>query len=294
MLSVLSADLAYLNAGGFQPAAQRVDADSQLFGHFHRLTALFCHQPHGSGFERIVVARGAVRFFVFFCSIVCSFAFQFTTLFSVCQFGYGGSGLLGSRKAQVGGMLCGRQAGTGKPIRGSVSVDRGDVFPGTGLERSIARGPLHAAAGKTAAAAGQLLGTPGQLRGRRRRCAEQGQKLLSLNQKQALNAVFLDGRLELTNNLAERTVKPFVMVRRNFLFCDTAKDADASALCFSVIETAKRNGLDFFGYLLFLLQELPKLGENPSEEQLIPLLPWTESLPTYCKLKSICETYWTC
>ena len=90
---------------------------------------------------------------------------------------------------------------------------------------------------------------------------------------------------ELTNNLAERTVKPFVMARKNFLFCDTAKGADASALCFSVIETAKRNGLDPFGYLLFLLQELPKLGENPSEEQLVPLLPWAESLPEYCKIK---------
>ena len=110
-------------------------------------------------------------------------------------------------------------------------------------------------------------------------------KTYSLNQKQALNAVLLDGRLELTNNLAERTVKPFVMARKNFLFCDTAKGADASALCFSVIETAKRNGLDPFGYLLFLLQELPKLGENPTEEQLVPLLPWAESLPEYCKLK---------
>ena len=75
--------------------------------------------------------------------------------------------------------------------------------------------------------------------------------------------MLLDGRLELTNNLAERTVKPFVMARKNFLFSDTAKGADASALCFSVIETAKYNGLDPFGYLLFLLQELPKLGENP-------------------------------
>ena len=110
-------------------------------------------------------------------------------------------------------------------------------------------------------------------------------KAYSLNQKQALNAVLLDGRLELTNNLAERTVKPFVMARKNFLFCDTAKGADASALCFSVIETAKRNGLDPFGYLLFLLQELPKLGGNPTEEQLVPLLPWAENLPEYCKLK---------
>ena len=109
-------------------------------------------------------------------------------------------------------------------------------------------------------------------------------KNYSLNQKDALNAVLLDGRLELTNNLAERTEKPFVMARKNFLFCDTAKGADASALCFSVMETAKRNGLNPFGYLLFLLQELPKLGENPTDEQLFPLLPWDDNLPAYCTL----------
>lgn len=107
----------------------------------------------------------------------------------------------------------------------------------------------------------------------------------SLNQREYLDAVLLDGRLELTNNLAERTVKPFVMARKNFLFCDTSKGADASALCFSMIETAKRNGLDPFGYLLYLLQELPKLGEQPAEEQLRQFLPWAEEVPDYCKVK---------
>lgn len=94
----------------------------------------------------------------------------------------------------------------------------------------------------------------------------------------------MDERLTLTNNIAERTVKPFVMSRKNFLFCDTAKDADASALCFSMIETAKRNGLDPFGYLLFLLQELPKLGETSTEEQLERLFPWSDAIPAYCHL----------
>lgn len=69
-----------------------------------------------------------------------------------------------------------------------------------------------------------------------------------------------------------------------FLFCDTAKGADASAQCFSMIETAKRNKLDPFGYLLFLLQELPKPGSEPTREQLLPLLPWSTALPEYCHL----------
>lgn len=105
----------------------------------------------------------------------------------------------------------------------------------------------------------------------------------SINQRPYLDAVLLDGRLELTNNLAVRTVKPFVMARKNFLFCDTAKGADSSALCFSVIETAKRNGLDSFAYLLYLFEELPKLGDQPTEEELQPLLPWANALPKYCR-----------
>lgn len=71
------------------------------------------------------------------------------------------------------------------------------------------------------------------------------------------------------------------MSRKNFLFCDTAKGADASALCFSMIETAKRNGLDSFGYLLFLLQELPKLGKPPAEEQLERIFPWSNTITVY-------------
>ena len=62
---VLFADLAHLKAGGFQPAAQRVNTDPQLFGHVYRLTALLCHLPHGSGFERIVVPRRCCSFFRF-------------------------------------------------------------------------------------------------------------------------------------------------------------------------------------------------------------------------------------
>ena len=65
---------------------------------------------------------------------------------------------------------------------------------------------------------------------------------------------------------------------------ENRKGADASALCFSVIETAKRNKLDSFGYLRFLLQELPKLGNEPTREQLLPLLPWSTALTEYCHL----------
>lgn len=106
----------------------------------------------------------------------------------------------------------------------------------------------------------------------------------SLNNKRELEGFMADGRLELTNNRAERAVKPFVIARKNFLFSDTSKGADASALCFSMIESAKLNNLEVYGYLIYLLSELPKLGKKPDKEQLTKLLPWSESLPGCCKI----------
>jgi hypothetical protein len=106
----------------------------------------------------------------------------------------------------------------------------------------------------------------------------------SIKNKKELEAFLLDGRIELTNNRAERAIKPFVIARKNFLFADTDKGAAASAMCFTIIESAKMNGLDVYGYLVFLLTELPKLGDSPSEEDLQKLLPWA-SLPEYCYIK---------
>ena len=105
----------------------------------------------------------------------------------------------------------------------------------------------------------------------------------ALNQKEKLY-LFLDNpKVEMTNNLAERTVKPFVINRKNFLFCDTEKGADASAAVMSIIETAKRNQLDVYGYLLHLLTVLPEWGENPTDAQIESVMPWSLALPPFCK-----------
>lgn len=106
----------------------------------------------------------------------------------------------------------------------------------------------------------------------------------SLNQKSQLENVLLDGRIELTNNRAERAVKPFVIGRKNWLFSGTERGADSSAMVFSIIESAKLNGLDVYGYLLLLLTELPKLVTEPSTESIKNLLPWAK-LPDYCYVK---------
>ena len=98
----------------------------------------------------------------------------------------------------------------------------------------------------------------------------------ALNQKGWLMNVFLDGRLELSNNRAERAVRPFAIGRKNWLFCNNPAGADASAALYSVVETAKANGLSPFRYLNFLLERLP--CGCPLEE----CMPWSPLTRTFC------------
>ena len=105
----------------------------------------------------------------------------------------------------------------------------------------------------------------------------------ALNQKEKLHLFLTHPEVEMTNNLAERTVKPYVINRKNFLFSDTEKGADASAAVMSIIETAKRNNLDVYGYLLYLLTVLPDIGTDPTPDQIKSVMPWSFSLPAYCR-----------
>lgn len=71
-----------------------------------------------------------------------------------------------------------------------------------------------------------------------------------------------DGRLELSNNRAERSIKPFVIGRKNFLFANTPNGAQGSAVIFSLIETAKENGLEPYRYLVWVLQNAPRMSRD--------------------------------
>lgn len=99
----------------------------------------------------------------------------------------------------------------------------------------------------------------------------------AMNQEGWLMNVFLDGRLELSNNRAERSVRPFAVGRKNWLFSNTPKGADASAAIYSVVETAKANGLRPFPYLKLLLERMP-FGVPAGD-----CLPWNDSVRALCK-----------
>ena len=80
---------------------------------------------------------------------------------------------------------------------------------------------------------------------------------------------FLDyGDVPISNNLAENAIRPFVVGRKNWLFCDSVKGAESSAIVYSLVETAKANGIEPYGYLLLVLSMLPYLGKSPTHEEL--------------------------
>ena len=92
----------------------------------------------------------------------------------------------------------------------------------------------------------------------------------ALNQWKQLLVYLENGILKIDNNLAENCVRPIALGRRNWLFCGSPEGAEASAVLYSIIETAKANGLEPYRYLKFLFTEFPKTS---SEEEVKALLP---------------------
>jgi len=93
----------------------------------------------------------------------------------------------------------------------------------------------------------------------------------SLNQWEKLSRYIDDGHLSIDNNRAERAIKPFVIGRKNWMFSTSAKGAKASANLYSLVETAKANGIEPYEYINRLLTEIPSRRDK---EDLSSLMPW--------------------
>jgi transposase len=100
-----------------------------------------------------------------------------------------------------------------------------------------------------------------------------------------LTAFLQDGRLEIDNNRSERTIKPFVIGRKNWLFANTPGGARASAVVYSIVETAKENGLDPFPYLTYLFEKLPGIDLKDAAA-LADLLPWSTEVQAALRVPS--------
>ncbi len=110
-----------------------------------------------------------------------------------------------------------------------------------------------------------------------------------LNQEPYLRVFLEDGEIPIDNNNTEATIRGFTIGRKNWMMIDTISGARASAIIYSLVETARANGLHIYHYFDYLLTELPKLKEFTSEEEesaaMERLLPWSPDLPEVCHRK---------
>jgi hypothetical protein len=107
-----------------------------------------------------------------------------------------------------------------------------------------------------------------------------------INQEEYLKVFLTDGDVPIDNSASERSIRTFCIGKKNWMFHNTANGASASALIYSISETAKLNNLRPYHYFKYILTELPKLCDekgNIDPAELDYLLPWSESLPGECR-----------
>lgn len=104
----------------------------------------------------------------------------------------------------------------------------------------------------------------------------------TLNRVDGLKAFLNDGRIEIDNNPAENAIRPNVIGRKNWLFSVSEAGAKANAICLSIAETAKANGVDYYQYLLKLLTDLPNSDIHRNPEILNQYMPWSKVIQNEC------------
>ena len=108
----------------------------------------------------------------------------------------------------------------------------------------------------------------------------------SINQEKYLKVFLTDGNVPIDNSASERAIRTFCIGKKNWMFHDSIMGAQASAIIYSISETAKLNNLRPYYYFKHLLTELPKLCDekgNIDSAKLDYLLPWAKELPAECR-----------
>lgn len=101
-------------------------------------------------------------------------------------------------------------------------------------------------------------------------------------QRSGITEVLKDGRLEFSNNKAERMIKELVMGRKNWLFSTSLKGAHSNGVILSIMKTAELQGLDTRKYLNYLFTEIPNL-EIVDHQTLKDYMPWSPTVQLNCK-----------
>lgn len=109
--------------------------------------------------------------------------------------------------------------------------------------------------------------------------------LYTLGQEEYLRRFLEDGHVPIDNNDCERALKNFAIGRRNWLFSKSIDGAEASAVIYSITETAMLNGLRPYHYLTHVLDSMRRLPDFPTDDQLKTLLPWSPEIPEECRVQ---------
>jgi len=105
----------------------------------------------------------------------------------------------------------------------------------------------------------------------------------AFNQKDGLMNYLLDGNCAISNNLAENSIRPFTVGRKNWLFSGSPKGAKTSAGIYTLVETAKANGLSPMKYIHYILRDLPAFNFQEFPEDLEEFLPWNPVIQKMCR-----------
>lgn len=103
----------------------------------------------------------------------------------------------------------------------------------------------------------------------------------SLNQEKYLRRFLEDGRIPMTNAACERIIKPIALLRRNSLFFNTARGANAGMIIHSLVETARKNAANPELYLQYVLEEALNYKDITDNSKLDELMPWSEKYKTW-------------
>ena len=110
----------------------------------------------------------------------------------------------------------------------------------------------------------------------------------SINQEEYLKVFLTDGEVPIDDSSSERALRNFTIGRKNWMTINTVRGAQASAVIYSITETARANGLNVYYYIKHLLEQLAELIDdqgNIEQSELEPLMPWSKALPADCYSK---------
>ena len=104
-----------------------------------------------------------------------------------------------------------------------------------------------------------------------------------INNEKYLRRFLEDGEIPIDNSATERAIRPFTVFRKTWKLIDTPSGADASAVMYSIVESAKANNIKVYDYFKLLLEEIPKHMDDTNLDFIDELLPWSQNVQERCK-----------